>query len=248
VTPRRLWVGIGRLVFRVRDALLPVGLIVLLATTHSRWPGGRREWDLALNVLGLELAIAGQALRALVIGLAYIRRGGKDRRVYADDLVVDGIFAHCRNPLYVGNLTSLFGVLVIHNSPVAYLVGIPFFTLAYWSIVSAEEEFLTARFGDAYRKYCARVPRFLFSTRGLGATLAAFDYDWRRLVRKEYGTTLTGATAVLGTLLWDDYQHLGRAGVAAALPWMTVVWVQLAAAYLVARWLKKSGRLGTDRS
>jgi protein-S-isoprenylcysteine O-methyltransferase Ste14 len=230
----------------VRDALLPLVYVALLVSTRSVWPGGRRDRDLALDLVGLAMAVAGQALRALVIGLAYIRRGGKDRRVHADDLVTDGIFAHCRNPLYVGNVLSLYGLLVIHNSPVAYLIGVPFFALAYWCIVAAEEEYLRNRFGDAYRAYCARVPRFLFSLRGLGTTIASFDYDWRRLVRKEYGTTLTGATAVLMTLLWDDYQHLGRAGVVAALPWMSVVWFLLATLYLVARWLKKSGRLGEN--
>ncbi len=241
---RRLWVAIGKVVFKTRDALLPAVFLVLLVTTEAQWPGGRRAWDHALNLLGIELAIAGQALRALVIGLAYIRRGGKDRKVHADDLVVDGIFAHCRNPLYVGNVMSLVGLLVIHNSTVAYLVGVPVFALAYSSIVAAEEDYLGRRFGDAYRAYCARVPRFRISTRGLGATIQAFEYDWRRLLRKEYGTTFTGTTAVLVTLLWDDFQRLGRAGVEASLPWMLVIWAQAAVAYLVVRRLKKSGRLG----
>src|SRR5262245_14077112 len=157
--------------FRLRDALFPLTFIVLLATTRAPWLGGRQSWDRALDLLGVELAVAGQALRALVIGLAYIRRGGKARRVHADDLVIDGVFAHCRNPLYLGNLVSLFGLLVIHNSALAYLVGVPLFTLAYWSIVTAEEDYLADRFGDAYRAYCARVPRFRISTAGFGRTI-----------------------------------------------------------------------------
>ena len=64
------------------------------------------------------------------------------------------------------------------------------------------------------------------------------------MLRKEYGTTFTGTTAVLVTLQWDDFQRLGRAGVDASLPWMLVIWVQAAVAYLVVRRLKKSGRLG----
>jgi protein-S-isoprenylcysteine O-methyltransferase Ste14 len=243
--PRRLWITTGNLAFRFRDALLPATLGLLLLTTQASWPGGRRSWDHALDLLGIELAFAGQALRALVIGLAYIRRGGKDRRVHADDLVVDGVFAHCRNPLYVGNLLVLAGLLVIHNSAVAYLIGLPLFTLAYASIVAAEEDYLLCRFGDHYRSYCARVPRFLFSTRGFGATLARFRFDWRRLLRKEYGATFAGASAVLLTLAWDDVQVLGPASLHDSLPWMLMVWVQLMVAYLVVRNLKKSGRLGS---
>jgi len=240
----RFWVAVGNQVFRLRDGLLPAVFCVLIVTTHATWPGGSRSWDRVLNLLGFELALAGQALRAIVIGLAYIRRGGKDRRVHADDLVIDGIFAHCRNPLYVGNLLALTGLLVIHNAAVAYLIGIPFFALAYWSIVAAEEDFLVRRFGDAYRDYCRRVPRFTFSTRGLGSPLAAFDFDWPRLLRKEYGATFAGATAVLATLAWDQFQILGKPGLYASLPWMLTVWLQLVAAYLVVRRLKKSGRLG----
>jgi protein-S-isoprenylcysteine O-methyltransferase Ste14 len=237
---------VGRLFFRSRDVLFPLVFLALLVGTRSRWLAGRREWDRALDVLGVELAIAGQALRAMVIGLAYIRRGGRNRRVHADQLVTEGFFAHCRNPLYLGNLISLYGLLVIHNSLPGYLLGVPFFTLAYWSIVAAEEEYLSTRFGAAYVSYCERVPRFCIAASGLAETISTFDFDWRRLVRKEYGTTLTGATAVLVTLLWDDWQRIGRTGVEAALPWMLVVWIQLAIAYLVARRMKKTGRLGRD--
>jgi hypothetical protein len=39
--------------------------------------------------------------------LAYIKRGGRKKRIAADHLVVDGIFAHVRHPLYVGNFLLL---------------------------------------------------------------------------------------------------------------------------------------------
>ena len=89
----------------------------------------------------------------------------------------------------------------------------PLFTLAYRSIVAAEENYLAGRFGDVYRAYCARVPRFRITTAGLAQTVSGFEFDWRRLLRKEYGTTFTGCTAILVTLLWDEFQRLGPAGV-----------------------------------
>src|SRR4051812_16294908 len=59
-------------------------------------------------IIGLLVTISGQLIRGLTIGLAYIVRGGKDKQVYAEELVTEGMFNHCRNPLYVGNILMLF--------------------------------------------------------------------------------------------------------------------------------------------
>ena len=69
-----------------------------------------------LIILGLLITVTGQLIRGATIGLAYIIRGGKEGKVYAEELVTTGIFNHCRNPLYVGNILMLFGVGVLSNS------------------------------------------------------------------------------------------------------------------------------------
>src|SRR5205823_6159785 len=76
--------------------------------------------DLALDSVGVAVALAGQALRAVVIGLAYIKRGGRNKEITADRLVCEGVFAHSRNPLYVGNFLIVTGLLIMWNSPLAY--------------------------------------------------------------------------------------------------------------------------------
>ena len=101
-------------------------------------------------------ARAGQALRITVIGYRYIVRGGKDRRVHAEDLVTEGIFALARNPLYVGNMMVLFGLFIIWNSPLLYLVGVPFTVIGYWAIVAAEEAFLRGEVRCAVRRLLPR--------------------------------------------------------------------------------------------
>ena len=50
-------------------------------------------------IIGLFITITGQLIRGLTIGLAYIVRGGKEGKPYAEGLVTEGIFNHCRNPL-----------------------------------------------------------------------------------------------------------------------------------------------------
>jgi protein-S-isoprenylcysteine O-methyltransferase Ste14 len=242
-TVHPLWLAAGRFFFRYRDAVFPLVFLAIAVSTRARWPFQDRVYDRFLNALGIAVALAGQVLRALVIGLAYIRRGGRNRQVHADELVQEGIFAHARNPLYLGNLLGLMGLLIIHNSPAGYLVGPPFYALAYWTIVTAEEDYLTRRFGEEYLQYCRRVPRFLPSLRGLRTTVTGMRFDWRRLLRKEYGTTFTGLTAILLLLIWDEYQVLGAAA-GRILPGLVALWLPVVIIYLAIFFLKKKGSLG----
>jgi len=233
-------IRIGNFFFHYRNALFPLAYLLLFLNG----PGLFSDYWIAVAV-GLIVALVGQALRALTIGLQYIIRGGRNRQVYAEKLVQGGIFAHCRNPLYVGNFLIILGLGIASNSRLFLAAGIPFFLFAYWAIIAAEESFLRGKFGDEFTAYCVRVNRLVPSFSGLGATLHGMQFNWRRLVSAEYGSTYAWLAAiVLLTLkhLWThgDYQlHPG------------VVWTLWAlllldtAAYGTARYLKKSGALKT---
>lgn len=106
----------GNFLFRARDAVFPLVLLVLLVAFRPEYPFGSPLWDRRLDLVGLLVAAGGQALRAAVVGYAYIIRGGKNRQVYAEGLVTEGFFAHARNPLYVGNILILAGLFLIWNS------------------------------------------------------------------------------------------------------------------------------------
>jgi protein-S-isoprenylcysteine O-methyltransferase Ste14 len=242
---RRLLAPAGRFFFKSRDLLFPLVFFGLALASYPRLFLGSEQWDFALEVVGIVVALSGQVLRAVVIGFAYIRRGGKDKQIFADSLVQEGFFAHSRNPLYLGNFLAFLGFCLIYNSVLCYVVGIPFFALAYLSIVVAEEEYLLRRFGTEYQAYCRRVPRFVPSFRGLRTTLGNMSFDWRRLVRKEYGSTFAGASCTLALLVWDEYARNGPDGLEDTLAAVLWVWVPLTAAYLTARYLKKTGALGT---
>jgi len=236
-------VRFGNFFFRYRNALFPVAFVVIAAATRPLAPFGSERADRWMDAAGVLVALAGQSLRALVIGLAYIRRGGKDQRIYADDLVTEGFFAHSRNPLYVGNMLVFLGLFLILNSAWGYLAGVPFFVFAYVSIVSAEEEYLRRQFGAAYDAYCRRVNRFVPSLTGLGATVRGMAFNWKRLVRKEYGSTFTWITTALALLVWERASRHGMDAASPALRAALVAWVPVVCGYGVARFLKKTGRL-----
>lgn len=233
----------GNLVFQYRDYLAPVitVLMVILTRPHRGW--GDAQGDVRLDLIGLAIAACGQALRVLVIGLAYIQRGGKNKRIAGDQLVTDGLFAHCRHPLYVGNFLLVTGLLIIWNSPWAYVIAGGSVALSLFSMAYAEETFLLGKFGPEYAAYCQRVNRFVPDLRGLRQTLARFDFDWKRVLRKDYGTALSWTTTALLLMVLEHVWWDGAAGARAIAVPAGLAWLCVVAFWAVARWMKKSGRL-----
>ena len=191
-----MMVRLGNFLFHYRNGLFPVFYLLLFISS----PRIFEDYRLAV-AMGLTLAVAGQALRAVTIGLAYIVRGGKDRQVYARNLVVEGIFSHCRNPLYVGNFLVLCGLGFASNSLFFLGAGIPLFALAYAAIIAAEENYLRGKFGSEYDEYCAKVNRFVPRISGLSETLQSMEFKWRRLLVKEYGSAYAWTAGMILVIL-----------------------------------------------
>ncbi|MBI2803010.1 MAG: isoprenylcysteine carboxylmethyltransferase family protein [Gammaproteobacteria bacterium] len=196
-------IAYGNWLFRERNRVFPVVMLVLFASFRPRLAGGSLSSDLWLDLVGLGISASGQLLRALVVGLAYIKRGGVDKKVHADTLVTEGLFAHARNPLYVGNLLILAGLFVIHNHPLVYVLGGAFFGLAYIAVVRAEETYLGSKFGVAFTAYCARVPRWLPRFGGLTQTVTGMRFNWRRVVSKEMESCIVWVMTALLLLAYE---------------------------------------------
>lgn len=193
-------------------------------------------------VIGLLVTITGQAIRGATIGLAYIVRGGKDGKVYADDLVTQGIFNHCRNPLYVGNILMLLGVGILSNSLIYVGVIMPLFLLIYQAIVLAEENYLRGKFGASYVAYCKRVNRWLPSLSGLGSTFKSMEFKWKRWILKEYNTQYVWLTGIVLILLLK-YPQLTNNDTQFRNLLLAVILPVLLLLYLFVRYMKKSGKL-----
>lgn len=242
---RSALIDVGNFFFKYRDAVAPLVFLTLVLTTQPRLAFGSARDDLLLDAFGIMLMAGAQVLRAVVIGYAYIIRGGKDKKVYADTLVQEGFFAHCRNPLYLGNLLGIFGLLIIHNSPWAYVIGIPFSLCLYVTIIAAEEDFLAGKFGAEYERYRRRVPRFIPSLTGLNTTVGKMKYNWKRLVSKEYGTTFNGGTMILLLLAWESYRNVGYARSEDRFEVLGLLFFVLATGFSTARFMKKKRMLDT---
>jgi protein-S-isoprenylcysteine O-methyltransferase Ste14 len=155
--------------FRWRDLMFPPVFALLWLLPPPRPAGGSVAHDTWVDGAGFALALLGQSVRNTGAGYVSILRGGKNHHIYAEKLVREGVFAHVRNPLYLGNFLIVLGLCVMIDSPLDFGLGVPFFGFAYVAIVAAEEAFLGRQFGRTYSDYCLRVPRFIPGRASLGA-------------------------------------------------------------------------------
>jgi hypothetical protein len=199
-------VELGNFFFRYRNGLFPLFGLIAAILAPPKWAFGDPHLDLLMDAAGLAVILSGQLLRAITIGYEYIVRGGRHGRVYADGLVTGGVFAHSRNPLYLGNMLIFVGIALIWHSPGLYLVGLPLMALIYASIIAAEEDFLASKFGTAYQQYCANVNRLWPRWQGFRQTVAGIPFNWHRLISKEYNTFFGWVLLVIFVELWSTYR------------------------------------------
>ena len=231
-------IKIGNFLFHYRNGLFPVLYLLLFLQWRPLLPDFRQA-----ALVGLVIALIGQAFRVVTIGFDYIIRGGRDRRVYAKDLVTGGMFSHCRNPLYVGNFLIIVGLGVASNSLFFVAVMIPLFAFIYRAIVAAEENFLSGKFGAAFQNYCADVNRFLPNFRGFSKSISGMTYNWRRVITAEYGSAFIWTAGMIAVTLRNA---LTTPATPNRDTLVLSLWIGLGVvtlAYLAARFLKKTGRL-----
>lgn len=232
--------NIGDFLFKYRNALGPFLFLAALSLGRPAYPFGSAAWNILFDVAGVLCAMLGQLLRIVTIGYDYIERGGKNRQVYASKLVQGGVFAHSRNPLYVGNILMAVGFALIFHSSAFYLGVLPLVLFAYSCIVTAEEAFLGRKFGTEYERYCRQVNRWWPRLQGWRDTMGNMRFNWRRVLVKEYNTVFVLVLSLVVLKLWSEYVILGQE----SQPSSGVLAVGFAtwlASYVFVRSLKKTG-------
>jgi protein-S-isoprenylcysteine O-methyltransferase Ste14/outer membrane protein OmpA-like peptidoglycan-associated protein len=237
-------IRIGNFFFRFRNGLFPVLAVALFAVAAPGHAfGGAPLAVLAQDVLAAALAVAGLGARALVIGFAYIKRGGVNKQIFAESMVTGGMFALCRNPLYLGNMLIVAGVFLMFGGLGAVALGVALFFAIYQCMILAEEAYLADKFGADYRAYAGRVPRWLPALAGLPARFkaatAGMAFNVRRVLAKDYSTIALAALLLLATRTYRDLTLDGAAAAATYVP-VLLAGAALAVVFMVVvRTLKK---------
>jgi len=147
-TPSRTFAERGRAVIGIA-ILAPFAIAGLF---HTPLGEGRPWLQLALDALGWSSFVAGAGLR--IWATLYI--GGHKGK----DLITEGPYSICRNPLYLGVFFLVVSVAFFLGSPLMAF-GLAIALVVYLgATVGSEERRLASRQGDAFEQYCQRVPRF----------------------------------------------------------------------------------------
>lgn len=199
-------VKLGNFFFQYRNYLFPVFYLLMFIPFVPRVT----ENYLLMLVVGLGVLGIGQTIRLVTIGMDYIKRGGKGGRIYAEGLVTGGLFAHSRNPMYVGNVTMVLGMGIMSNSYFYLLVMVPFFHFIYECIIRAEENYLRTQYGDAFETYCADVPRWLPNLKGISDTFKSQKLNFKKMFYKEYNTTFVWMVGAVVVSFFNCYWIFGE--------------------------------------
>ena len=142
--------------------LIPLSVLVVGVVLNFFMP-----LDLLANVQFLGRLVVGTI--AFVVGIGMViganrifRRIGTNARPSLPTLTLatTGMFTWTRNPMYVGGSLALLGIAVGFALDWVLLLLVASLPLVHYGIILREERYLERKFGDEYRRYKTKVPRY----------------------------------------------------------------------------------------
>jgi protein-S-isoprenylcysteine O-methyltransferase Ste14 len=134
--------------------------IVLIIVLHVLVPGPQ-VFSSPWRYLGVIPLILGSAFS--VLADQAFKRFGTTVKPFEESttLVTDGVFRLSRNPMYLGFVLLLAGLVMLLGSATPWIVVVIFPLVMEMRFVRAEEAMLEVRFGDSWLQYKQRVRKWL---------------------------------------------------------------------------------------
>jgi protein-S-isoprenylcysteine O-methyltransferase Ste14 len=128
------------------DWLMPLPFVP--AAVSAPWLGG---------------AVFVVALALFAWAIATITRAGSNVPTNrpTTSIVDTGPYRFTRNPIYLGMMLGLVGLAIAFDSLWPLVTLVPFALVIRYGVVAREEAYLERMFGEVYRRYRARVRRWL---------------------------------------------------------------------------------------
>jgi protein-S-isoprenylcysteine O-methyltransferase Ste14 len=109
------------------------------------------------------LGVFALALALFAWAIATMTRSGSNvpTRLPTTTIVETGPYRFTRNPIYLGMVLGLIGLAIAFDSLWLPLTLVSFVLVIRHGVITREEAYLERKFGDVYRRYRARVRRWL---------------------------------------------------------------------------------------
>ncbi len=233
-------IQIGQFFFKYRSWVFIPLYLALFIQSPQLLPPEQHYW---LILIGLFITVLGQGIRCLTIGLIDVERDGKDKQAHATSLFTEGLFNHCRNPLYIGNHLKLIGMGILANSMLYVAIFIPAFLFIYQTIVLSEENYLRSKFGGEFDAYCQRTNRWIPSFSGITTSVRRMSFSWKRAVANENSIIYVWLLGVFSLLLlkYPEFTSYDEQLQSQLLVFCLLL---LTSIFLGINYLKKSNRFG----
>jgi protein-S-isoprenylcysteine O-methyltransferase Ste14 len=219
-------VKFGNWLFHYRNFLFPVFYLALFIPSSPFLSN-----TVLAEIAGIAIILCGMLIRAITIGLVYIVRGGRNRTIYADNLVTGGIYSVCRNPMYLGNILLLLGFGLFANSLWFMLIFFPLFVLFYVAIIRAEEAFLLNRFGKEFDTYKKDVNALIPMIGRIGNSFRGHSFKWKKVLNKEHNSLYVYIAGILLLLLFKERMEFRI---------FIILFVLVSILYGAVKWMKRN--------
>jgi protein-S-isoprenylcysteine O-methyltransferase Ste14 len=162
--------GANKLIRKLGFAIYPIFFVLWVFIAYPIYInrvfllGFRIDFSIIIRAMGTFCAFAGlvlqlwtlKALTATVItGVPEIINGSKAR------LVMHGPFSRVRHPTYLSHTLFFTGIFLLTGVFATGFIALIDLLIVTLIIIPLEEKELLQRFGDEYRSYMARIPRFI---------------------------------------------------------------------------------------
>ncbi len=114
-----------------------------------------------LIVIGILLILAGLALIVLTRREFATHGEHTDPGHATHHIMITGVFAFSRNPMYIGIVIFLAGIALAMELPWVLVMLVPSLVACHYVLIAPEERYLAAKFREEYTQYMRSVQRWV---------------------------------------------------------------------------------------
>lgn len=114
----------------------------------------------------------------LIVPGAWLHLWAKGCLRQNQEVTCNGPYRWTRNPFYVANFLIDLAIAIVINQPLLFVVFLPTWFWVYRRTILEEEGVLEQLFGEGYRQYKARVPRFWPTRHPVSDLVPTAAFSW----------------------------------------------------------------------